>query len=136
MFLMLLIQRKPRICGYLTLLSAVNIENRPKLVLRKKGEVVLQTIPLATFEDLNETLFLMQYANGVRPYILEWYEDVFLEIYNQKTSVDSKIDSKGYTLYEDCVALTTQQLADATFEKRNKKVSTKQVRENSNHSFC
>jgi hypothetical protein len=114
----------------------VNIENRPKLVLRKKGEVVLQTIPLATFEDLSETLFLMQYANGVRPYILEWYEDVFLEIYNQKTSVDSRIDSKGYTLYEDCVALTTQQLADATFEKRNKKVSTKQVRENSNHSFC
>ena len=61
-----------RIGGYLTLLAAVNMENRPVIILRKKGEPILQTIPLATFEDLKETLFLMQYANGVRPYILDW----------------------------------------------------------------
>src|SRR5439155_22812162 len=74
-----------RICGYLTLLAAVNVENRPILRLRKEGSPLIQTIPLATFEDLKETLSLIQYGNGVRPYILEWYYDVFLPTFENKT---------------------------------------------------
>jgi hypothetical protein len=48
----------------LTLLATINIENRPPIVLRKKGYPTAQTIPLATFNDLKETLLLMQYTNG------------------------------------------------------------------------
>jgi hypothetical protein len=35
-----------RICGYLTLLAAINIENRPVLVLRKKGRFFATTVVL------------------------------------------------------------------------------------------
>jgi hypothetical protein len=117
-----------RICGYLTLLASVNIENRPIIVLRKKGDPVAQTIPLATFEDLKETLFLMKYANGVRPYILDWYYDVFLPTYNAKTEVDFKIKGK-IEIAENRIAVTSQQLVDATFKERKRKHSTRQIRE-------
>jgi len=117
-----------RICGYLTLLASVNIENRPVIVLRKKGNPIAQTIPLATFEDLKETLFLMRYANGVRPCILDWYYDVFLPTYNDKTDVDYKTKGK-LEVAENRVAVTTQQLVDATFKKRKRKHSTRQIRE-------
>src|SRR6266545_2230119 len=117
-----------RICGYLTLLAAVNIENRPIIVLRRKGDPIAQTIPLATFEDLRETLFLMKYANGVRPYILDWYYDVFLPAYNAKTEVDFKIKGK-VEVAENRIAVTSQQLVDATFKKRKRKHSTRQIRE-------
>jgi hypothetical protein len=73
-----------RIVGYLTLIAQVNIEDRPFVIFRKKGHPITQKIPLATFADLKEALFLMQFSNGVRPYILEWYFDVFLPTYNEK----------------------------------------------------
>jgi hypothetical protein len=119
-----------RILGYLTLVAQINVENRPFVIFRKKGEFTTQKIPLATFADLKEELFLMQYSNGVRPYVLEWYQDVFLPTYNQKQNPDSKAspDDK-YILEESRNAVTTQQLADATFDKKGKKISTKYVRQ-------
>jgi hypothetical protein len=80
---------------------------------------VPQTIPFALFEDLQESIFLMEYANGVRPYILEWYYDVFLKAYQEKDCPDSKITIKGtgqneyeITTCEKRIALTTQQLVE------------------------
>jgi len=112
----------------LTLLAAVNVENRPILRLRKEGSPLIQTIPLATFEDLKETLSLIQYGNGVRPYILEWYYDVFLPTFENKTERDSKFRG-SIEMIESRIALTSQQLADATFTIKNKKLSTRQIRE-------
>ena len=38
----------------------------------------------------------MEYSDGVRPYILEWYYDVLLKAYEDKgDKVDSKVNSKG-----------------------------------------
>jgi hypothetical protein len=124
-----------RICGNLTLLAAVNTEKRPIIAFRKRGSPTLQKIPLATFDDLKEALFLMQYANGVRPYILEWYYDVFIPTYDTKTEVDIRAtgrytkDGNEVVLKENRIALTTQQLSDATFTIRNKKLSSRQIRE-------
>jgi hypothetical protein len=119
-----------RIIGYLTLLAQVNVEDRPVIIYREKGNPVTQKIPLATFADLKEALFLLQYSNGVRPYVLQWYYDVFLPMYKEKTDVDSKPSSDGrYMLKESRIAVTTQQLADATFNKKDKKLSTRYVRE-------
>ena len=84
-------------------------------------------IPFALFEDLQETMCLMEYANGVRPYILEWYNDVFLETYNAKTNEDSKINSRGEELKENRIAVTTKELIDKTFEVHKKKLSTQQI---------
>jgi hypothetical protein len=116
-----------RFFGFLSLLPIINIDERPKIVRRKKGNPIAQTIPFALFEDLDEAIYLMQYANGVRPYILEWYYEVFLQIYNAKTTEDSKVDSKGNTLTEKRLAVTTDNLIDKTFEVYNKKLSSKQI---------
>ncbi len=123
-----------RILGYLTLIAAINAENRPVIKLRKEGHPVAQTIVLATFEDLQEALYLIQYANGVRPYILEWYYDVFLPTYNMKTEPDSKVKPHGkdgnvIERIENRIAVTTQQLSDATMKILSKKLSSKQIRE-------
>jgi hypothetical protein len=119
-----------RFFGFLTLLAIVNIDKRPRLVLRKEGRIQLQTMPFALFADLKETTFLMEYANGVRPYILDWYYDIFLETYDAKSEPDSKVTiGKGgdITIKEERVAVTTQDLIEATLEKQKKNYSTKQI---------
>ncbi|HZC20870.1 MAG TPA: hypothetical protein VE223_04430, partial [Nitrososphaeraceae archaeon] len=67
-----------RLYNYLTLLPLVNIDKRPRLVTRSEGNPVIRRCPFATFDDLQESIYLMEYSNGVRPYILEWYNEVFL----------------------------------------------------------
>jgi hypothetical protein len=118
-----------RIGGFLSLLPLVNVDKRPRLVVKKKNEPSFfpQVIPFALFEDLQETMRLMEYANGVRPYILEWYNDVFLEAYNSKTTEDSRFNSKGELLTEKVIAVITGELIDKTFEVQKKKLSTQQI---------
>ena len=54
---------------------------------------------------------LMEYSDGIRPYILEWYYDIFLKAYNEKgDKVDTKTNSKGETLEEPRVALSSQDI--------------------------
>jgi hypothetical protein len=120
-----------RLFGFLSLLPLINMDKRPRIVLRKKGEPKIQSIPFALFEDLQEAIFLMQYANGVRPYVLEWYYDVFLEAYNAKTEPDSKVNNTnaGIITEEKRIALTTEQLVDKTKEVYNRTYTTKQILE-------
>jgi hypothetical protein len=70
-----------------------------------------KVIPLATFDDLREAMSLMDYNNGVRPYILDWYNDVFLPTYNDKSGPDTKNDKT-----EDRMAITTKELMEKTLE--------------------
>lgn len=104
-----------RIVGYLTLLAQVNVQDRPLVIYTQKGSPVTQTIPLATFADLKEALFLMQYSNGVRPYVLDYYRDHFLPTYNERNGEpNSKPSADGkYLLKESRAGITPQQLADA-----------------------
>jgi hypothetical protein len=73
-----------RLYNYMTLLPVVNIDRRPRLVTRSEGDPISKICPLATFEDLQESVYLMEYSHGVRPYILEWYNEVFLVKFNDK----------------------------------------------------
>jgi hypothetical protein len=116
-----------RFFGFLSLLPIVNIEKRPRLVLMDKKGYDLGIIPFALFEDLNESEYLLRDANGVRPYILEWYNDVFLDAYNSKTIEDSKANSKGEELREKRIAVTTKELIEKTFDVRKKRLSSKQI---------
>lgn len=116
-----------RFFGFLTLLPIVNSDRRPRLIRREKESFIHQTILFALFEDLRESLDLMQYANGVRPYILEWYNEVFLAAYNSKIGPDSKVNSKREEVEEKRRALTSKELIDKTFELQSKKLSTKQI---------
>jgi hypothetical protein len=85
-------------------------------------------------------MFLMEYAgaDGVRPYVLEWHQDVFLEAYNEKhEQPDCKIVIKGTgkneyetTVCENVVALTTEQLIEATSQTYKRAYTKQQIREN------
>jgi hypothetical protein len=63
----------------------------------------------------------MEYSNGVRPYILEWYNKVFLVEFNEKRNNNNEDDKE--------VGLTTKELVGATFRIRQRKLSTQQVYE-------
>ncbi len=115
-----------RLGGFLSLLPAINIDKRPRLVIRKTGDPVLQTIPFALFEDLKEAIFLMEYANAIRPYVFEWYHDVFLVAYNAKTGSDSK-EKDGKFVEEKRKAVTTEQLIEKTREVNNRPFTAKQI---------
>jgi hypothetical protein len=119
-----------RFLGFLSLLPIINTDNRPRLIISNKAQLTVQTIPFALFEDLRESMDLMQYANGVRPYILEWYNEVFLVAFSAKTEIDSKTNSRGEEVKEKRVALTSRELIDKTYDLRNKKLSTKQMLQN------
>src|SRR5919202_5325732 len=56
-----------RLFSYLSLLPIINLEKRPRIVFRKKGDPIAQVLPFATYDDLKEALFLMEYADGIRP---------------------------------------------------------------------
>src|SRR6476660_5943181 len=111
-----------RLYSYLTLLPIINIDKRPRLVTRREGDPISKICPFATFEDLQESAYLMEYSNGVRPYVLEWYNEVFLNRYSEINH--ATIDNDGST------GLTSRQLADATFQIKQRRSSSKQILEN------
>lgn len=61
-----------RFFAWLSLLPVVKTRSRPQLVLGN------ETCTMATFDDLREALVLVEYASGLRPYVLQWFNDIFL----------------------------------------------------------
>jgi hypothetical protein len=118
-----------RLGNFLSLLPLINIDKRPRLFQKIDTYPFSQTIPFALFEDLRETMFLMEYANGVRPYILEWYYNVFLPEYNKKTKPDTKIDSRGEIREEEIIAVTSGELIEKTKEVYGKTLNTQKLTE-------
>jgi uncharacterized protein YdcH (DUF465 family) len=116
-----------RLFNYTTLLSVVNIDKRPRLVTRVEGHPTLNICPFATFDDLRESVYLMEYSNGVRPYILEWYNEVFLIEFNDKRDRNNNADNNDD---ETGIGITTKDLVDATFRIKARKFSTQQIYEN------
>ena len=66
---------------YLTLLAKINVDSRPKLVYSDES-----CGPIATFEDLATAMSLLQSNSntGISPEQQQWYEDIFLPVYNEK----------------------------------------------------
>ena len=118
-----------RLGAFLSLLPLINIDNRPRLSQTIDTFPFLRTIPFALFDDLQETMFLMEYANGVRPYILEWYYNVFLPEYNKRTKPDTKVDRKGELREEEIIAVTSGDLIEKTKEVYGKTLNTQKLTE-------
>ncbi len=117
--------RANRLYTYLSFLPIVYFHNRPRITVVKKGDTKIQTIPIATFEDLKNTVSLMEYSDGVRPYMLEWYYDIFLKTFEDKgDKIDSKVNSKGEELKEDRVAVTSQNLIKKHKEKHSETLTS------------
>lgn len=113
-----------RFFDFISLSTFVNYRRRPRIKFIKERDIFVHVIPLVTFDDLREAMSLMDYNNGVRSYVLEWYNDVFLKVYNDKFEPDTK---NGKT--EDRIAVTTRGLIDKTLEIKSKSLSSKQILE-------
>jgi hypothetical protein len=131
-----------RTIKYLAIITKMNLDSRPRLVNEQTG----QFYPIATFEDLKETLKLMQVgASGARPYIVNWYNQVFVAAIkdlggepnkvtaaaNNDDQGKSTIDGKPIvTSSEKHVGVTTEQLALKTkVVLKGAKPSNKELRD-------
>ena len=110
----------------------INVSNRPSIKIQtfdEKGPVI-QIVAFALFEDLSESIFLMEYSNGVRPYVLEWYYDVFLSTFESHKDVASKLKIFGKTeqlVYENRIAVTTSELIAKTKEVKARSCNSNQL---------
>jgi hypothetical protein len=117
-----------RLMKYLSMNTKLHMDQRPRLVHKETGAFY----PIATFEDLRDTLLLMERAaSNMRPYLAEWYDRVFLESYrelgNEPQTTQNDI---GIYVKENYVGLTTEQLAIKTKETMEvHKPSTDEIRE-------
>lgn len=107
-------------------LSAI-IHQRP-LIRAMTDTMYVELIPLATFDDLIEAMSLIDYTNGVRPYILQWYNDVFVPAFESKTRPDTK-ERGAVLLSENRCAVTTKELIEKTAVIQNKRLGTKNISE-------
>jgi hypothetical protein len=116
-----------RTMKYLSIITKINMDNRCRIVDTETG----QFWPITTFEDLKETLLLMERAaSGVRPYIVNWFNDVFIPTFkglNGKPN-ESRGDNGQVIGKEKYVGVTTDQLADKNqLVKAGMKLSSRDV---------
>jgi hypothetical protein len=121
--------RANRLYTYLSFLPIVYFHERPRITIVKKGDTKIQTLPIATFEDLKNTIELMEYSDGVRPYILQWYNEVLLKAYEDKEDTPdfkTKKNNKGEdeVITENRVAVTSQDLIKKHKEIHNETLTT------------
>jgi hypothetical protein len=124
-----------RFGAFLDLLPLINIDKRPMITILFEGNPIIHRIPFALFEDLKESMFLMEYADGIRPYLLEWYYAVFLENFDEKDHPDYKTVVNPKTgeetkIEEKIIALTTEDLVKKTKEVYNRVYTKHQIRDN------
>jgi hypothetical protein len=99
---------------------------RPKIINTETG----QSYPIATFEDLKDTLYLMQVAaSGIRPYLSRWYNEVFIPAFEVLGGKPKEERSEtGYLIAkEKHASLTTEQLAEKTKQVFGFKPSSKEL---------
>jgi len=118
-----------RLLTYLGVLPLINFENRPRLVYTDPNDpMFIEIIYLATFEDLKEAMYLMEHGGGARPYIMEWYDEVYLPTYGKLTEPNYRVKD-GKTITERMIGLNTKQLSDATYDIQGKSLSENQIRD-------
>jgi hypothetical protein len=88
--------------------------------------IYVQQIPLATFDDLKEAMSLIEHNNGVRSYILQWFNDVFMFTYESKNEPDFKETRNGMA-HENRIAITTRELIEKTAEIQGKRLGAKHI---------
>jgi hypothetical protein len=118
-----------RLLTYLGVLPLINYESRPRLVYTDpENPMFIEIIYLATFEDLKEAMYLMEHGGGARPYIMEWYDEVYLPTYGKLTEPNYRVKD-GKTITERMIGLNTKQLSDATYEIQGKALTENQIRD-------
>ena len=107
-----------RITGYLSIITKIHMDNRPRLV-NIETEVIY---PISTFEDLAETLELMEAGgSNVRAYLAKCYNEVVLPAFRDLGGKVKEITVEGVDFVlekETQVGLTTEEIrSEAMHEK-------------------
>jgi hypothetical protein len=94
---------------YLTLLAKINADNRPKLIY-SDGLVM----PIATFEDLAAAMSLLYNSNnpGLSPTLQQWYEEVFMVVFNDKVNKQGQREKQDEQAEEKKVCITTTDIIE------------------------
>ncbi|HEU4447657.1 MAG TPA: hypothetical protein VFR94_23485 [Nitrososphaeraceae archaeon] len=107
-----------RTMKYLSMVTKLNMDCRPRLVHKETGAFY----PISTFEDLKETMALMERGGSkVRPYLQQWYNDVFVKCYTKLDDKPKEYKNELGITYsvEEVVGLTSEDLAKETDEDPN-----------------
>jgi hypothetical protein len=107
-----------RTMKYLSMVTKLNMDSRPRLVHKETGAFY----PISTFEDLKETITLMERGGTkVRPYLQQWFSDVFVKFVAKLDGKPKEYQNELGITYnkEDVVGLTTEDLAKDTDDDPN-----------------
>jgi hypothetical protein len=124
-----------RIIKYLSIIVKTWMDFRPRILNTETG----QFYPIATFEDLKETLYLMQVAaSGIKPYLSRWYNERFVPAFEELDSKPNEdISENGIVIAkEKHVGLTTEQLANKIKQLDGYKPSSKELLEKYLYPLC
>ena len=123
-----------RLSRYLAIITKVHMDCRPRLVHKETGVFY----PIATFEDLKETLTLMEMAaTNIRGYVVDWYNRVFVPAFKtlfkalggEPRIKTSEYDPNMIIAKESYVGLTTNELAEKTKEVMSYTPGIREIRE-------
>jgi hypothetical protein len=118
-----------RTMRYLSIITKVNMDSRPRYINMETGAFY----PISTFEDLKETLALMEMAaSNVRPYIAIFYNHVFVPSYADLPTEPKKRLSEydgRVTEQETYVGLTVEELTEKTKKILGFKPGGREMRE-------
>ncbi len=117
-----------RLMHHIVLFANIHIKKRPYFEISPAFGSNSLRIPLALYSDFEEALYLVNNsAGGLKPYVLEWFHNVFLKLYDSKSSdPDSKVKN-GELIFEQRKAVTTQELIAKSKEIMNRIFVTKHV---------
>ena len=107
-----------RTMKYLSMVTKLNMDSRPRLVHKETGAFY----PISTFEDLKETITLMERGGSkVRPYLQQWFNDVFVKYIAKLNDKPKEYQNELGITYnkEEVVGLTTEDLSKETDEDPN-----------------
>lgn len=112
-----------RIFTLINTIALTNVNFRPNLVFGRERLVV------ATLQDLRETLYITQNMSGIPTHKIEFFKDIFMDLYKTKTVPNSKYDSKRDDyVYEDRIAVTTPELREYLKTKNNKVMNADSIK--------
>ncbi|MER5175169.1 MAG: hypothetical protein ABJB76_05850 [Candidatus Nitrosocosmicus sp.] len=106
-----------RIFSFLDLLPVIKSESRFKLLYGS------ELLIAASIEDLAEVLYLTQDLNGIPPYKMQFFKNVFIPLFKSKNKPDEKEDKK-----EEQIALTSKELSEYYKSQQGKTMTESNIR--------
>ena len=107
-----------RTMKYLSMVTKLNMDCRPRLVHKETRAFY----PISSFEDLRETMLLMERGGSkVRPYLQQWFNDVFVKCMAKQNGQVKEYQNDVGIVYkkESFVGVTTEDLSKDTEEDPN-----------------